>query len=1241
MWQKDTRTPLTIERCLSSTPTDTADLARESHAWLQRHGAINYGAIDVSPPKPPTPEPEPPAEEPTDQTDEPEAPREFTDELLTERTVAYLRTADMNTTTEKQIRKAIEAELGADLTEKKLVVRAIVTGFLEDPDKYKDVGAKEDKDKDDAEKAREVAKAKAAVAKAARAIEAARPKPTKPVVVVGAGPAGLAAARMVTSHGVQCIVLEARDRVGGRVHTDRSSLSVPVDMGASIITGCEPDAKRRTGLPWLGVRADPSATIAAQLGLALKTLGNKLPLYDGVTGELVSDELDARVERHRDALMDRARLRVDREGDAATAKMSLAEVIEDELEQAFGEDGDEAADDEDNKEADNADGDKKEKVTLTAQERRLLGWHWANLEYGCSAPLSKISMAHWNQDEPYGGFGGPHCMVKGGYGQIVDSLAKGLDIRHEVVVKKVRHFKGDADAGGVEVTTASGEVIEGSACIVTAPLGCLKSGDIEFAPRLSEAKSVAIARLGFGHLNKVVMEFEKCFWDESVDYFGAAREHYAPDAASTGDDSIGGRGRMFMFWNLKEACGGNVLVGLVAGSAAEAMERTDEPTSSLVSSAMGVLRRIFESSEGAVTEPKKVAVSRWGADPYSKGSYSYVAVGASAEDYDELGRPEQSSGGRLLFAGEHTCKEHPDTVGGAVLTGWRSARHALHVMNGDAGDPFDEVFKLVSLEDIVGEDDSDDSDDSDADASDSDDEEDVGGARKKGKKKKRKKKYVDGEDGPEDDEKARDRMRRRLEKEKAERMEQLEREQKEMTDGKEEVKRVLRHVASSPDGVAVDTVTFDGMLEMMPTLETASGRGAFCQSAVAKMPPAQLANLALRDGGLALSTLAAWLEQVTAKPSGKELSSKMLKLLLALPTDVVDARVLRESGVARVVADRFNAHPIPDVRLLARRCAHHWSKAASAAKARRDGQAKAKKLKAEDKPLGFIDDDGVSDDDSDSERPYDPDDSRRRVKKAKPPPKPMTVEEIIESAAGLQEGAAAAEAQRLKLEADAALAAARQAADDAKAEMIRAEQVAQEQLRGVWDGAPRIGKKQKLRMKTFEDFAKHKTKKREHKKRQREEREREDEEDARMEAEEAAAAERGEPMDASGGSPTAAGARAGAGAGVGVDLAAAAAEAARIAALGPEERYAEDVKKAVRFYVRKQLKQGIKEKKLRGLNKDSCGKIEEKVAAKVVEGSTSLGVPGDSAEAFLSKQRREKVKKMVESYAASYAKAKK
>ena len=53
------------------------------------------------------------------------------------------------------------------------------------------------------------------------------------------------------------IVLEARDRVGGRVWTERETFSAPVDFGASIVTGTEPNPKARTGMPWLGIRADP------------------------------------------------------------------------------------------------------------------------------------------------------------------------------------------------------------------------------------------------------------------------------------------------------------------------------------------------------------------------------------------------------------------------------------------------------------------------------------------------------------------------------------------------------------------------------------------------------------------------------------------------------------------------------------------------------------------------------------------------------------------------------------------------------------------------------------------------------------------------------------------------------------------------------------------------------------------------------------------------------------------------
>jgi hypothetical protein len=62
-------------------------------------------------------------------------------------------------------------------------------------------------------------------------------------------------------------------------------------------------------------------------------------------------------------------------------------------------------------------------VAADAESERLLSWHYANLEYGCSAPLSDVSLLHWNQDEQYGGFGGGHAMVKGGYSQVNHPLS--------------------------------------------------------------------------------------------------------------------------------------------------------------------------------------------------------------------------------------------------------------------------------------------------------------------------------------------------------------------------------------------------------------------------------------------------------------------------------------------------------------------------------------------------------------------------------------------------------------------------------------------------------------------------------------------------------------------------------------------------------------------------------------------------------------------------------------------------
>ena len=57
------------------------------------------------------------------------------------------------------------------------------------------------------------------------------------VVVVGAGVTGLSAARNLTDHGLSVVVLEARDRIGGQLHTDHEFTSVPVELGAGLIHG--------------------------------------------------------------------------------------------------------------------------------------------------------------------------------------------------------------------------------------------------------------------------------------------------------------------------------------------------------------------------------------------------------------------------------------------------------------------------------------------------------------------------------------------------------------------------------------------------------------------------------------------------------------------------------------------------------------------------------------------------------------------------------------------------------------------------------------------------------------------------------------------------------------------------------------------------------------------------------------------------------------------------------------------
>ncbi|XP_010418559.1 PREDICTED: protein FLOWERING LOCUS D-like [Camelina sativa] len=229
-----------------------------------------------------------------------------------------------------------------------------------------------------------------------------------------------------------------------------------------------------------------------------------------------------------------------------------------------------------------------------------------------------------------------------------------VDIKVEVAfnqlldkASKLRQLMGD-----VSMDVSLGDMV-----LCTVPLGVLKNGSIKFVPELPQRKLDCIKRLGFGLLNKVAMLFPCVFWSTDLDTFGHLTE----------DPNY--RGEFFLFYSYAPVAGGALLIALVAGEAAHKFETM--PPTDAVTRVLQILRGIYEPQGITVPDPLQTVCTRWGGDPFSLGSYSNVAVGASGDDYDILA--ESVGDGRLFFAGEATTRRYPATMHGAFVTGLREA----------------------------------------------------------------------------------------------------------------------------------------------------------------------------------------------------------------------------------------------------------------------------------------------------------------------------------------------------------------------------------------------------------------------------------------------------------------------------------------------------------------------------------------------------------------------------------------
>ena len=309
-------------------------------------------------------------------------------------------------------------------------------------------------------------------------------------------------------------------------------------------------------------------------------------------------------------------------------------------------------------------------LDLSPQDLRLLNWHFANLEYANAANLNKLSLGGWDLDIG-NEFEGEHAQVVGGYTQVPLSLLHSphkLDLRTQKIVTRIHYAPAGAATKKCKVTCDDGATLEADHVVLTAPLGVLKQQSIAFEPALPAGKRDAIDRLGFGVLNKLVLVFDAPFWDVHQDMIGLLRDTEPPGSRAQ-DAYAARRGRFYLFWNCVKTAGRPVLIALMAGDAALHAETL--PDSEIAAEALAQLARMFHTQ--TIPRPTETIVSRWGADRFARGTYSYVGARARAADYDAMALRT----GRLHWAGEATCGTHPATVHGAYLSGLRAAAEVL------------------------------------------------------------------------------------------------------------------------------------------------------------------------------------------------------------------------------------------------------------------------------------------------------------------------------------------------------------------------------------------------------------------------------------------------------------------------------------------------------------------------------------------------------------------------------------
>ncbi|MCU1333487.1 MAG: hypothetical protein JWM08_2479 [Candidatus Angelobacter sp.] len=413
-------------------------------------------------------------------------------------------------------------------------------------------------------------------------------------LIIGGGIAGLTAARHLTEAGQRITLLEAHDRLGGRIYTQHTP-QFPVELGAEFVHGRSQEI--------LGLAAEAAAPIVPVQGSFRRKIKGQwqdssrlMAKVDQLFAKLPADEPDQSFQYY-----------LDRSGMDEEVKQQALRYVE--------------------------------------------GFHAADPSLISARSLRRDSLAEEAID------GDHQYRITTGYDSLVRGVVDRIDRERCEIVMNAAVSRIVWRPGQV-VARASTTEYQAPRAIVTLPLGVLKSNSVIFSPALPE-KQNAISFLAMGPVIRVTLSFHEKFWE---------RNPQMADLSFLFTDDP-----EFPTWWTSNPLPYPILTGWAAGPNAGA--HAGRSKEEIVRSAVQALVQILEVSESDLrAEMTGSFMHDWQADPFSRGAYSYAAVGGM-DAADTLAKPVAKT---LYFAGEATNGDgYNGTVHGAIATGMRAAKELL------------------------------------------------------------------------------------------------------------------------------------------------------------------------------------------------------------------------------------------------------------------------------------------------------------------------------------------------------------------------------------------------------------------------------------------------------------------------------------------------------------------------------------------------------------------------------------